>query len=163
HFSDRLTQTVGAGGAAVHQVVVQKAVTRFLVGEGEDVVYGPGRSGAGREIEFDVVFVLIEPGVEQERLELHANTSKKKLVSVTDSASWRRDDFLIRGWGRAEGLWCKGPSTPHLSSPARKMLRSRIAVQRKDWLLRDEVFLRAKKEAPVRMTEEKERQGKGTR
>jgi len=34
------------------------------------------------------------------------------------------------------------------------MLRSRIAVQRKDWL-RDEGFLRAKKEAPVRMTEEK--------
>jgi len=34
---------------------------------------------------------------------------------------------------------------------------------KRDWLLRDEGFLRAKKEAPVRMTEEKERQGKGTR
>src|ERR1700693_2468138 len=44
HFSDRLTQTVGAGGAPVDQVVVQEAVARFVVGEGEDVVYGPGRS-----------------------------------------------------------------------------------------------------------------------
>jgi hypothetical protein len=34
---------------------------------------------------------------------------------------------------------------------------------KKDWLLRDDGFLRTKKEAPVRMTEEKERQGKGTR
>jgi len=34
---------------------------------------------------------------------------------------------------------------------------------KRDWLLRDEGFLRAKKEAPVRMTEEKERQGKGAR
>ena len=46
HFSDCLTQTVGAGGAAVDQVVVEEAVARFVVGEGEDVVYGPDRSRA---------------------------------------------------------------------------------------------------------------------
>jgi hypothetical protein len=95
HLSDRLTQTVGAGGAAVDQVVVQEAVARFVVGEGEDVVYGPGRSGARSEVEFYVVFVLVEPGIEQEGLELQASTSKEKLVPVIDSASRRTDDFLV--------------------------------------------------------------------
>ena len=95
HFSDRLTQAVGAGGAAVDQVVVQEAVTRFVVGEGEDVVYGPGRPGARSEIEFYVVFVLVEPGVEQEGLELHAGTSEEKLAPGIDSASQRADDFLV--------------------------------------------------------------------
>src|SRR5208283_564153 len=95
HFSDRLTQTVGASGAAVDEVVVQEAVARFVVGEDEDVVYGPGRSGARSEVEFYVVFVLVEPGIEQEGLELHASTSKEKLVPVIDSASRRRDDFLV--------------------------------------------------------------------
>jgi hypothetical protein len=33
------------------------------------------------------VFVLVEPGIEQEGLELHAGTSKEKLVSAVDSAS----------------------------------------------------------------------------
>ena len=89
------TQTVGAGGAAVDQVVVQEAVARFVVGEGEDVVYGPGRSGARSEVEFYVVFVLVEPGIEQEGLELQASTSKEKLVPVIDSASRRTDDFLV--------------------------------------------------------------------
>jgi hypothetical protein len=95
HFSDRLTQAVGAGGAAVDQVVVQEAVTRFVVGEGEDIVYGPGRPGARSEIEFYVVFVLVEPGVEQEGLELHADTSEKKLVPGIDSASQGADDLLV--------------------------------------------------------------------
>src|SRR5436305_2894673 len=80
HFSDRLTQTVGAGGAAVDQLVVQEAVACFVAGEGEDVVYGPGRSGARSEVEFYVVFVLVEPGIEQEGLEFHASTSKEKLA-----------------------------------------------------------------------------------
>lgn len=57
HFRNCLTQAVGAGGAAVDQVVVQEAVARFFVAESEDVVYGPGRSGARREIEFYVMFV----------------------------------------------------------------------------------------------------------
>jgi hypothetical protein len=95
HFSDGLTQTVGAGGAAVDQLVVQEAVAGFVVGEGEDVVYGPGRSSACPEVELYVVFVLIEPGVEQEGLESHASTSKEKLVLVTDSASRRADDLLV--------------------------------------------------------------------
>jgi len=95
HFGDRFTQTVGAGGAAVDQVVVQEAVAHFVVGEGEDVVYGPGRSGACSEVEFYVVFVLVEPGIEQEGLELHASTSKEKLVPVIDSAGRRTDDFLV--------------------------------------------------------------------
>jgi hypothetical protein len=76
--------------------VVQEAVARFVVGEGEDVVYGPCRSGAGSEVEFYVVFVLVEPGIEQEGLELHASTSKEKLVPVVDSASRRTDDFSLR-------------------------------------------------------------------
>src|SRR5262249_10636340 len=95
HCYDRLTQTVGPAGAAVDQVVVQEAVARFVVGEGEDVVYGPGRSGARSEVEFCVVFVLVKPGIEQERLQLHASTSKEKLVPVIDSANRRRDSFLF--------------------------------------------------------------------
>jgi hypothetical protein len=73
--------------------VVQKTVARFVVGESEDVVYGPDRSGARSEVEFYVVFVLVEPGIEQEGLELHANTSKEKLIPAIDSASRRTDDF----------------------------------------------------------------------
>jgi hypothetical protein len=95
HFSDRLAQTVGAGGAAVDQVVIQESVTRFVVGEGEDVVYGPGRAGARSEVEFYVVFILVEPGIEQEGLELHASTSKAKLVPVSDSASRCTGGFLV--------------------------------------------------------------------
>ena len=68
---------------------------RKRCGEGEVVVYGPGRSGARSEVEFYVVFVLVEPGVEQEGLESHASTSKEKLVPVIDSASRRTDDFLV--------------------------------------------------------------------
>ena len=75
HFSDRLPQTVGAGGVAIDQLVVQEAVQRFVVGEGKDVIHGPGRPGARSEVEFDVVVVLVEPDIEQERLELHASTS----------------------------------------------------------------------------------------
>jgi hypothetical protein len=82
HFSDRLTQTVGASGAAVDQFVVQEAVARFVVGEGEDVIYGPGRSGTRSEVKFCVVLVLVEPGIEEEGLESHASTSKEKLVPV---------------------------------------------------------------------------------
>jgi len=70
-------------------------MARFVVGEGEDVVHGPGRSGARSEVEFYVMFVLIEPGIEQEGLESHASTSKEKLLSVIDSASRRTDDFLV--------------------------------------------------------------------
>ena len=69
-------------------------MARFVVGEGEDVVYCPRRSGARSEVEFYVVFVLVEPGIEQEGLELHASTSKEKFVPVIDSASGRTDDFL---------------------------------------------------------------------
>src|ERR1051326_9492335 len=75
HFSDRLTQTVGAGGGALDQLVVQEAMARFVVGQGKDVVYGPARPGARSQVEFYVVFVLVEPGIEQEGLELHASTS----------------------------------------------------------------------------------------
>jgi hypothetical protein len=41
------------------------------------------------------VFVLIEPGIEQEGLELHASTSKEESVPVIDSASRRTDDFYF--------------------------------------------------------------------
>ena len=41
------------------------------------------------------MFVLVEPGIEQEGLELHASTSKEKPVVVIDSASRRTDDFLV--------------------------------------------------------------------
>jgi hypothetical protein len=93
HVSDRLTQTVGAGGPAVDQLVIQKAATRFVVSEIENVVYSPSRPGARGEVEFYAVFVLVEPSVEQEGLELHASTSKEKLVPAIDSASRRTDDF----------------------------------------------------------------------
>jgi hypothetical protein len=41
------------------------------------------------------VFVLVEPGIEQEGFELHVSTSKEKLVPAIDSASRRTDDFLV--------------------------------------------------------------------
>ena len=52
-------------------------------------------SGTRSEVEFYVVFVLVEPGIEQEGLELHASTSEKKLVPAIDSASRRTDDVLV--------------------------------------------------------------------
>jgi len=55
----------------------------------------PIRSGARSEVEFYVVLELVEPGVEQEGFQLHASTSKEKLMPVFDSASWRTDDFLV--------------------------------------------------------------------
>jgi hypothetical protein len=61
--------------------VVQEAVARFVVGEGEDIVDGPGRSGARSEVEFYFMFVLVEPSIEQERLELHVCTSKGEVGS----------------------------------------------------------------------------------
>jgi hypothetical protein len=75
--------------------VVQEVVAGFLIGQRQNIAYGPDGSGARREVEFYVVFVLIEPGIEQKRFKLHAGTPKKKLISVTDSASRRRDDFLV--------------------------------------------------------------------
>jgi hypothetical protein len=39
------------------------------------------------------VFVLVEPGIEQEGLELHASTSKEKSIVVIDSEERERDDF----------------------------------------------------------------------
>jgi hypothetical protein len=70
-------------------------VARLIVGQGKDVVYGPRRSGARGQVEFYVVFVLVEPGIEQERLELHAKTPKEKLVPAIDSGSRHRDDFFV--------------------------------------------------------------------
>src|SRR5579864_887849 len=78
HCSYRLTQTVGAGGVTVRQLVIQEAMARFVIGEGKDVVYGPGGPGARSQVEFYVVFVLVEPDIEQEGLELHASTSMRK-------------------------------------------------------------------------------------
>jgi hypothetical protein len=56
--------------------VVEEAVARFIVAEGEDVVYGPARSGARSQVEFYVVFVLVEPRIEQKGFKLHASTSE---------------------------------------------------------------------------------------
>ncbi len=69
-------------------------------------LHGPGRSGARSEVEFYVVFVLVEPGIEQEGLELHASTSKEKLVAVIDSASRLRDDFLVYSEARRGRVEC---------------------------------------------------------
>ena len=93
HFRDRVAQTVGSGGAAVDQVVVQEAVARFIVGKGQDVVYGPRRSSARSEVELYTVFILVEPRIEQEGLELDGITSKEKFVLVVDSASRCTDDI----------------------------------------------------------------------
>ncbi|HEY2860879.1 MAG TPA: hypothetical protein VGJ21_20890, partial [Terracidiphilus sp.] len=76
HFSDGLAQTVGTGGPTVDQLVIQEAMARFLVSQGKDVVYGPGGPGARSQVEFYAVFVLVEPDIEQEGLELHARTSE---------------------------------------------------------------------------------------
>src|SRR5262249_35794556 len=82
HFSNRLTQTVDTGGAAVNQVVVQKVVACFVVRESENFVYSPDWPRARGKVEFYVVFVLVEPGVEQERLELHVSTFKVSLPII---------------------------------------------------------------------------------
>jgi hypothetical protein len=77
HFGGRLTQTVGSGGTAVNQLVVHKAVARFLIRKRKDFIDRPLRSGARRKVEIDVVFILVEPGIQQEWLELHVSTSKE--------------------------------------------------------------------------------------
>jgi len=42
------------------------------------------------------VFVLVEPGIEQEGLELHASTPEEKSVPIVDTASRRTDVFCLR-------------------------------------------------------------------
>src|SRR5437762_2296096 len=93
--SDGFTQAVGAGRMTVDQLMVQEAVARFVVGKAEDLVYRPRRSGARSEVKFYVVFVLVEPGIEQKGFESHASTSKKKFVALIDSTTRRRDDFFV--------------------------------------------------------------------
>ena len=44
HFSDCFTQTVGAGGAAVNQLVVQEALARSFIPKSEYVGCRPGRA-----------------------------------------------------------------------------------------------------------------------
>ena len=73
---------VGTGGAAVDQVVVQEAVTRFVVGEGEDVVYGPGRPGARSEIEFYVVFVQASQASSKKGLSCMQATQRRSWLLV---------------------------------------------------------------------------------
>ena len=41
------------------------------------------------------MFDLVQPGIEQEGLELHVSSSKEKLVPVMDLASRRTGDFLV--------------------------------------------------------------------
>jgi hypothetical protein len=55
-------------------------MARFVISEGENIVDGPSRPSARGKVEFYVVFVLIEPGIEQEGLELHASTSTRELT-----------------------------------------------------------------------------------
>jgi len=108
-------QAVGACGPAVDQFVIQEAMALFLAGETEDVVHGPGRTGARGEVEFYVVFVLVEPGIEQEGLESHASTSKEKLAPIIDSASGCTDDFLVyETLGAKLGDWRRWFSTDYL-------------------------------------------------
>jgi hypothetical protein len=96
HFCDHFTKSIGASGATVDQLVVQKTVLRSVVGESENVADAPNRSGARGEVEFRDVFVLVEPGIQQEGLELHTSTPKKKSVLIVDTASRRTDVFCLR-------------------------------------------------------------------
>ncbi len=59
HFGDRLAQAVASRRPAVYQFVIQEAMARVFIRESENVVYRPGGSGARREVEFYVVFVLV--------------------------------------------------------------------------------------------------------
>ncbi len=86
HFGNDLAQAVGSGGVTVDQFVMQEIVAHFLSGQGEELIDGPDRTGAGGEVELDAVFIGVEPGVEEKRLELHAGTSCRWAVKVTDSA-----------------------------------------------------------------------------
>jgi hypothetical protein len=73
--------------------VDQETLARFVVGESENLIDGPGRAGARSEIKFYVVFVLIKPGIEFEWFELHVSTSKMRPISIMDSAGPCKDDF----------------------------------------------------------------------
>src|SRR5580704_3304480 len=95
HLGDGFAQAVGTGGTAVNEIVVEKTVACLLVSQGKDVVDGPDRAGAGAEIEFDIVFVLVEPGVEQERLELHGQP--RRIVCNIDSAIESGDEVFSNG------------------------------------------------------------------
>jgi hypothetical protein len=64
---------------AVDQLVIQEAMARFVVSQGKDVVYGSGGPGTSSQVEFYAVFVLVEPDIEQEGLELHARTSEREV------------------------------------------------------------------------------------
>jgi hypothetical protein len=57
--------------------MMQEAVARFLVSQGKNIVDRPGWPGTRSEVEFYAVFVMVEPGIEQERLQSHASTSKQ--------------------------------------------------------------------------------------
>ena len=92
HFGNGLAKSIRTRGTAVDQLVIQKKMARFLVREGKDVVHGPRGAGAGGKIEFDAVFVLVEPGVEQERLESH-ESPRRQVFSGIDSAMACGDDF----------------------------------------------------------------------
>jgi hypothetical protein len=55
-------------------------MARLVAAEGKHVVDSPAGAGASSEIEFDSVFVLIEPNIEQKGLESHRRTSEDGLL-----------------------------------------------------------------------------------
>ena len=75
HLGDRFAQTVGARGTAVHHFVIQVTLARLFAAQVEEFVGSPGGAGASGKIEFDAVFVGVEPGVEQKGLQAHEVTS----------------------------------------------------------------------------------------
>src|SRR5215471_9749286 len=75
HLGDSITKSVRSSDATIDKIVIHEAIAGCIVCEGQDVIDGPYRPGAGTEVEFDAVLVLVEPGIEQEGLESHASTS----------------------------------------------------------------------------------------
>lgn len=61
---------------------------RWMAGKGEHIADGLGRSGTGSEVEFYVVFILVEPSSRKGLSCMRA--PQRELVPVIDSA--------IRGW-----------------------------------------------------------------
>src|SRR5208282_1667625 len=77
HLGDRLAQTVGARGTAESHFVIQVTLARGFAAEVEEFVGSPSGAGASGEIEFDAVFVGVEPSIEQKGLQAHEVTSEQ--------------------------------------------------------------------------------------
>src|SRR5579862_3390461 len=77
HLGDGFAQTVGARSTTELHLVIQVTLAKLLAAQVEEFAGSPSGTGASRKIEFDTVFVSVEPGVEQKGLEAHEVTPEQ--------------------------------------------------------------------------------------